>query len=111
MNSDEMKKVLLNEKKASVELPVEYWKIILRLLDQSCEESVEHVSFLTKEQIYMLQAQNPEEISRLSGPILARALIVEALVESGVMKEEASEITGLEWLSGAIEEKDRKDMN
>ena len=112
MQEKQMKEQLLQEKtKSAVELPVDYWKIILNLLDECCEERMNEIKGAPQAYIFHLQATNPAELTRISGPLLARGLIVDKLVEDGLLRPEAKQAAGLDWVGGGIEKLSAKGMN
>lgn len=112
MDTKQMKKDLLNTtRKSAVELPADYWKIILNLLDELCAQRMDELIGTPNIYVQMLQMKDPSELTQLSGPLLARALIVDKLVEDGILQEKAREVAGLGWLAKGIEEQQAGEMN
>jgi hypothetical protein len=112
MDRDELKEQVLNdEEKSTIELPVAYWKIILGLLEPVCVQRVAIMEKLPLAMIDQLAVKNPEKITELVGPLLARALIFEKLVEDGYVDQEVDDVAGLSWLSRGLKSAYSMDLN
>jgi len=112
LNKEELKKATLqDDKKATIELPVAYWQIIVQLLDSLCKRRMEEIKELPEVMINQMLLGDKTKVTKMSGPLLARALIIDKLVEEGYMDPEANNLGGFDWLEEGFEKQESKDYN
>ena len=92
-------------KMITVELSEEYWVIVLTALEKACEKVASYINDLRELGYTQEDIDNMPDGERtaLAGTLLAKATIIDVLVENGVMTAEASKL-GLK----AIKEKLKK---
>ena len=94
-----------NGESISIELPEKYWVLVLFALDEIVKTTQNHIKKLRDAGINPndIAKMEPGEITALIGPLITRSIIVDKMVEKGVMKAEAGQKLGKSLIDRMID--------
>jgi len=93
-------KVITADRMLAIELPETYWILILAALQPAIDTGLARMLEMRERGFTPKEAMElpPEQITAISGPFIARCIIVDALAEKGIMTKEAAQRLGTEAL-------------